>query len=97
MTYKMTINEYMKKLVMQAGKCAICGEVPANNRRLSVDHDHETGRVRGLLCINCNHMLGSALESTSVLRSAIEYIECWSATSGPFFDESTAVLSRSLS
>lgn len=51
--YGITVEQYDRMLKMQRGKCAICSRVPAK-LRLSVDHDHKTGRVRGLLCWTCN-------------------------------------------
>jgi len=73
--YGLTLHEYDDMLEAQGGVCAICGEECPQNERLSVDHDHETGRVRGLLCVNCNHMLGSAKDSTDTLAQAIEYLK----------------------
>jgi hypothetical protein len=64
----------------QDGLCAICGskEIPAKSgqqRRLSIDHDHETGRIRGLLCSKCNTGLGFFRDNIRFLRSAIRYLE----------------------
>jgi hypothetical protein len=50
--------------------CAICGD----KKVLQVDHDHETGRIRGLLCVTCNTALGKFKESTEMLQRAIEYL-----------------------
>jgi hypothetical protein len=52
--FGITVEQYRKMLEHQGGKCATCGH-PPKIRRLSVDHDHKTGRVRGLLCGICNH------------------------------------------
>ena len=71
--YRLTIENYDKMLVAQNGVCAICGH-PPNWRCLSVDHNHITGNVRGLLCSNCNMMLGLVDDSIEILRSAIEYL-----------------------
>jgi hypothetical protein len=49
-------DEYTALLESQGGGCAICGN-PPKTRRLSVDHDHKTGAVRGLLCFRCNRAL----------------------------------------
>ena len=58
--YNITIEDFEDLQCLQGDKCAICGGDPpvSNKRRLSVDHCHETGRVRGLLCTRCNCMLG---------------------------------------
>ena len=50
-------DEYNAMLAAQHGGCALCGAPPTRNR-LAVDHDHETGRVRGILCMPCNRTLG---------------------------------------
>ena len=57
--YNMTVEEYEAILQSQGGVCAICSAPPQDNkkRRLVVDHDHATGRNRGLLCIKCNNTL----------------------------------------
>jgi hypothetical protein len=64
--------------VAQKGCCAICG-VHQNERSdgkdLAVDHDHETGEVRGLLCTNCNTGIGQLQEDPEVLLKAIEYLK----------------------
>lgn len=56
-TYGITVDEYDEMLADQGGVCAICGEAPTT-KRLAVDHDHETGELRGLLCVPCNAALG---------------------------------------
>lgn len=55
----------------QEGECAICHD----KTLLVIDHDHDTGHVRGFLCTNCNTMLGKAYESVIVLERAIEYLK----------------------
>jgi len=55
----------------QNGLCAICRK---HFNRLSIDHDHETGMIRELLCHTCNYMLGNAKDSVLILERAIEYI-----------------------
>lgn len=54
------------------GRCEICGNSRA---RLCVDHDHESGRVRGVLCHSCNSALGLFKDSLSFLKNAIGYLE----------------------
>lgn len=56
--YGLTMAEYEVMLVRQNGVCAICQGPDPDGRDLAVDHSHETGRVRGLLCRSCNTMLG---------------------------------------
>ena len=75
-TYDISSFEYDDMLEAQGGGCAICGKTPeAEGRRLSVDHDHETGRVRGLLCNLCNRGLGHFTHDLGLLYSAISYLE----------------------
>jgi fructose-1,6-bisphosphatase len=56
--FGITLAEYDQMLEDQHGICAICGGVNPDGKRLAVDHDHETGKVRGLLCTSCNTRLG---------------------------------------
>jgi len=56
-TYNLDAGEYALLLAKQGGGCAICGKKP-RKRFLAVDHNHETGQVRGLLCLLCNTALG---------------------------------------
>jgi hypothetical protein len=70
--YAMTPAQWEDRFVAQAGRCAICG--CASDKRLQVDHDHVTGRVRGLLCGDCNVGLGRFHDNVSWLRSAIVYL-----------------------
>lgn len=58
-------------LLRQNNGCAIC----KNETRLHVDHDHETGRVRGLLCLNCNNGLGMFDDRVELMQKAIRYLE----------------------
>ena len=56
--YGLGPGEYAELLAFQEGKCFICRRASGKTRRLSVDHDHKTGKVRGLLCRPCNTILG---------------------------------------
>jgi hypothetical protein len=72
--YGITAEDYAAMWARQGGVCALCGG--DNERRaLSVDHDHQGGNVRGLLCDKCNLMLGYASDSPSRLRRAADYLE----------------------
>jgi hypothetical protein len=55
--FNLTIEQYEEMLNKQHGVCLICGK-PPKDRRLAVDHDHKTGKIRGLLCGICNRHLG---------------------------------------
>jgi recombination endonuclease VII len=68
-------DEYARLLEAQGGGCAICGAKP-KTRRLHVDHDHKTGKVRGLLCHRCNRALPTWV-TREWLRSAHHYLS-WS-------------------
>ncbi|MGH7383314.1 MAG: endonuclease VII domain-containing protein [Candidatus Methylomirabilales bacterium] len=70
----MTAEEYRSLFDLQNGLCAICRE-PPGDQSLAVDHDHNTGKVRGLLCKNCNLGIGNFRDDAQLLISAIEYLE----------------------
>lgn len=72
--YGISVKEYEARAVRQGGRCAICRQRPEVDRRLAVDHDHETGAVRGLLCSNCNLMLGNARDNVATLGRAVAYL-----------------------
>lgn len=75
--YNLTEEQYTDKLIEQGHKCFICGideqEVPM--KRLVIDHCHETGKVRKLLCFNCNAGLGHFKDSIQNLTKAISYLD----------------------
>ena len=73
--YGISIADYEEMLTDQSGRCAICGVLPLPDRNLHVDHDHATGRVRGLLCRRCNTSLGQFDEDEQRLRRAAQYLE----------------------
>ena len=76
--YGISLADYDEMLEAQDNGCAICGKMPEENgQRLSVDHDHETGQVRGLLCRHCNSGLGYFMHGPERLRNAIAYLEQW--------------------
>lgn len=75
--FGMSSSDYQKLLDRQGGGCAICGrtESDATKPNLSVDHNHSTGKIRGLLCGKCNTALGKFQDSPELLRKAAEYVE----------------------
>jgi hypothetical protein len=74
--YQITEEEYYNILEKQNYKCAICGKDQLEFKTsLCVDHDHNTGKIRGLLCKNCNLILGNAKDDISTLINAAKYLE----------------------
>ena len=74
-SYGITPEEYNQMFLKQEGKCTICyRHQSVLRRRLAVDHCHESKKIRGLLCDNCNPMLGYAKDNITILESAIEYL-----------------------
>jgi hypothetical protein len=85
--YGLTVSEYLVLVEKQDNKCLICkkqetrkSKVPEEFCRLCIDHCHKTGKVRGLLCHNCNQFIGYAKESIEILKQAILYLEKHSHT-----------------
>ena len=74
-TYGLTIEDYNSILTKQNYLCGICNTKLENNRLTHVDHNHITGKVRGILCHHCNILLGNARDDTNILRSAILYLK----------------------
>lgn len=73
--YGITLEQYNQMLLTQGNVCAICrkGE-SVLGRSLCVDHDHKTGKPRGLLCLDCNSGIGHLKDDTSYLLRAIKYL-----------------------
>jgi hypothetical protein len=76
-----TLKDYNRLLEQQGGICAICGQEEIGKDRngekkvLSVDHNHKTGKIRGLLCSKCNHGIGLMRENIKILTNAINYLK----------------------
>ena len=76
--YGITLNEFNEMIETQNNKCKICsvelthGPVHTSNARL--DHCHDTQKVRGILCHNCNSLLGHAKDNATILKNAIRYL-----------------------
>jgi len=73
--YGITLADYARMLEAQNGVCAICGEPRPDERTLHVDHDHESGAIRGLLCFRCNNALGDLREEYELFRRAADYLD----------------------
>lgn len=71
--YGITHEQYNILLESQNGRCAICRSLPEKDRKLAVDHEHTTSRVRGLLCSKCNRGLGLFQDSPELLKEAARY------------------------
>ena len=72
-TYGITIDDYDRMFDEQGGRCRICRSEPST-RRLDVDHDHDTGEVRGLLCSDCNSGIARFKHDPDRLAKAILYL-----------------------
>ena len=74
--YGITVEDYDAMYEAQQGYCDICkihqSETP---KKFHVDHCHTTGKIRGLLCPECNHLLGRARDTRSILQNAISYLD----------------------
>ena len=73
--YGITIEQYKQMLSSQNNRCAICGNTFKIHRGTHVDHNHQTGKVRGLLCNGCNIGIGSLKDSLIIVRAAVKYLE----------------------
>lgn len=73
--YGITEKEYQQMLLQQGMTCAACSTAPTKNKSLCVDHNHKTGKVRGLLCSFCNLVVGWVKDDPTILRHIITYLE----------------------
>lgn len=75
--YGLSEQEYLALLQSQMGACALCRSVKPGGRwgQFSVDHCHDTGRVRGLLCYNCNLALGMLGDTPASIQKVLEYVQ----------------------
>lgn len=81
-SYGLIPTQLKDLLRSHSGRCDICGEVEswqgrtqARINKLSIDHDHATGAIRGFLCAHCNHAIGKFQDDPQLLRRAAEYLE----------------------
>jgi hypothetical protein len=74
-TYGISLQEVRDMRERSGGICSICNqEGQHHHKRLVIDHDHNTGKVRGLICSKCNSMIGWCGENTETLQNLIEYL-----------------------
>lgn len=80
--YGVTPEQFEQMLATQGGVCAICGtdQWDSKGRGPNVDHDHTTGKVRGILCNSCNNGLGRFRDDTALLLAAVKYLEAHVST-----------------
>ena len=69
--YGISDAEVARLIEAQEGLCAVCRQAPATQ----VDHDHSTGKIRGILCLHCNAGMGAFEDDPSIILRAIEYLE----------------------
>lgn len=75
--YGLTPEAFNELLDSQGGKCAVCGtnEYVGPGKCPHIDHDHKTGKIRGLVCVRCNVLLGMAQDQHERFIAAIRYLE----------------------
>jgi hypothetical protein len=75
--YGLSESEYNRLMSAQEGRCPICKSLfgPLKGMSPCVDHCHETGRIRALLCVRCNTVIGHAGDDPGILQAAIRYLE----------------------
>jgi len=73
--YGVAADEFARRLGAQGGACAICGRMDWPGKGPHLDHDHDTGKVRGILCGPCNNGLGNFADDPARLRAAADYLE----------------------
>ena len=80
--YGLTVEHFESMVAAQGGRCAICGTATlgGGRRYLDIDHNHANGKIRGLLCNNCNIGLGCFKDSPDALRRAAEYVTLSAST-----------------
>ena len=89
--YGIDIDEFRKMLTAQGGKCAICGIahdedgtgqlVKNGHKHFSIDHDHKSGEIRGILCAKCNRGVGHFKDDPALFQSAITYLKSFNKVS----------------
>lgn len=73
--YRISLEDYNKLFEFQQGGCAICRKPCKSGHKLSVDHNHKTGVVRGLLCKNCNLAIGHLNEDENLIWNLLDYLK----------------------
>ena len=76
-TYGITLNEFLEKIISQNNQCAICKNQFKDRKDTHIDHNHQTNKLRGLLCSRCNLGLGQFKDNINNLELAILYLKQW--------------------
>lgn len=78
--YGISVEDYNRTLLQQGGGCAVCGAMATDSlgRKLSVDHNHATGKARGLLCSRCNRAVADLREDRKIAKRMVEYLTKYS-------------------
>lgn len=88
--YGITLEQYNEFSDFCSNVCGICDKPCPSGRKLAVDHEHSTGIIRGLLCINCNKGIGNFKDSVELMEAAIHYLKSYKEA----VEESRAVNQR---
>ena len=73
-TFGISVDDFDAMLEAQGGRCAICRTRPEREASLHVDHCHDSGRIRGILCLNCNQGVGTFGDDPALLERAASYL-----------------------
>ena len=73
--YGLTMAEYKALFESHNHKCKICKASKKRNRKLAVDHDHKTGKIRGILCDRCNTVLGLLRDDMKLIKNMLKYLK----------------------
>ncbi len=73
--YGILPHKYKEMQIAQDNRCAICGDLSPEGKKLNIDHNHKTGKIRELLCRNCNLALGLLKDSFEVVEKAFLYLK----------------------
>ncbi len=73
--YGITDVEYQKIIKTQNNRCEVCGNEEKERPKMPIDHNHATGKFRGVICSRCNRVLGAVDDEATLLRKLAEYLE----------------------
>lgn len=92
----MSLEEYEQLFKAQDGKCRVCSTEPSDEKRLCVDHNHITGKIRGLLCDRCNRAIGLMKDDYSIIQKAANYLRETDPTTANSFSDGIDPLKTAL-